>query len=117
MQTTVEENKKFVDFISRKLNRSSSQVKILLLEKSVSALDASGKPFYDPQAIGTLIDELKKFIQKTTDRQVRRLPYHINDIEFASALADAFLEISTKKPEMIESHLPGDELQKGVNNC
>ena len=69
MRTTVEENKKFADFISKKLNNSSSPVRILLPEKGVSALDAPGKPFYDPQATGTLIDELERSIQKTRERQ------------------------------------------------
>jgi predicted TIM-barrel enzyme len=111
MRTTVEENKKFAEFMSKKLNNSSSPVRILLPEKGVSALDAPGKPFYDPQATGTLIDELERSIQKTSERQVRRLPYHINDPEFAAALVDAFLEIANKKPKIIKSPLPQDELQ------
>ncbi|KAH9319523.1 hypothetical protein KI387_021292, partial [Taxus chinensis] len=111
MRTTMDENKKFADFISKKLNKSSSPVRILLPEKGVSALDAPGKPFYDPKATGTLIDELERSIKKTSDRQVRRFPYHMNDPEFATALMDAFMEICTKKPEMMESCLPQNKLQ------
>lgn len=113
MRTTVEENKKFAKFISQKLNKSSSPVRILLPEKGVSALDAPGKPFYDPQATGTLIEGLERSIQKTRERQVRRLPYHINDPEFANALVDAFLEIATMKPKIIKSPHPQDETQSG----
>jgi predicted TIM-barrel enzyme len=65
-----------------------------LPEKGVSLLDHEGMPFYDPQATGTLLNELEKSINKTADRQVKRLPYHINDPEFADALVKAFLELS-----------------------
>lgn len=42
----------------------------MLPKKGISALDAEGQPFYDPEATGTLIDELDKLIVKTEDRQV-----------------------------------------------
>eukprot|EP01018_Ginkgo_biloba_P008457 Gb_05923 [translate_table: standard] len=112
MRTTVEENKTSAGFIAKKLNKSSSPVRVLLPEKGVSALDAPGKPFYDPQATGILLDELETSIQKTRERQVRRLPYHINDPEFADALVDAFLEIVSKESEMTQSRLSQDELSK-----
>lgn len=70
MRTTVEENKKFAQFIADKLNKAKGRVTVLLPTKGVSALDAEGKPFYDPEATGTLIDELNKLIVKTEDRQV-----------------------------------------------
>ncbi|XP_028794412.1 uncharacterized protein LOC114750034 [Neltuma alba] len=96
MRTTVEENKKFADFIANKLNKSSSKICVCLPEKGVSALDAPGKPFYDPEATSALIHELKSLIQTNDDRQVEVYPYHINDPEFANALVDSFLEINDK---------------------
>lgn len=70
MRTTADENKKFAGFIADKLNKSSSKICVCLPQKGVSALDASGKPFYDPEATGTLLNELKRHIQINEDRQV-----------------------------------------------
>ncbi|XP_068465608.1 toMV susceptible protein tm-1(GCR26) isoform X5 [Phaseolus vulgaris] len=70
MRTTVDENRKFADFIANKLQNSSSKICVCLPEKGVSALDASGKPFYDPEATGTLLHELQNLIPTNGDRQV-----------------------------------------------
>lgn len=96
IRTTVDENKKFARFIAEKLNRSSSRVCICLPQKGISALDAPGKPFYDPEATYALINDLDKFIEKTNERQVKIFPYHINDPKFADALVDSFLEMNIK---------------------
>jgi uncharacterized protein (UPF0261 family)/predicted TIM-barrel enzyme len=98
MRTTVEENKKFAQFIADKLNKAKGRVTVLLPTKGVSALDAEGKPFYDPEATDTLVDELNKLIVKTEDRQVKVLPYHINDPEFAHELVKEFLVMDTGSP-------------------
>lgn len=95
MRTTVDENRKFAAFIAEKLNKSSSKVSVCLPKMGVSALDAPGKAFYDPDATGTLIDEMQSLIETNECRQVKVLPYHINDLKFANAIVDSFLEIST----------------------
>ncbi|KAL5063748.1 hypothetical protein RYX36_025485 [Vicia faba] len=97
MRTTVDENRKFADFIANKLNSSSSKICVCLPEKGISALDAPGKPFYDPEATGTLLLELQRLIQTDDIRQVKVYPHHINDLEFANVLVDAFLEVNEKK--------------------
>ena len=66
----VDENKKFAGLIANKLNKASSKVRVCLPQKGISALDAPGKPFYDPEATVTLIKELQKLIQTNEDRQV-----------------------------------------------
>ncbi|GMI78303.1 hypothetical protein like AT5G66420 [Hibiscus trionum] len=104
MRTTVDENKKFAGFIADKLNKSSSKVCVCLPEKGVSALDASEKPFYDPEATGTLLNELKRLIKIEEDRQVKMYPYHINDPAFANVLVDSFMEICSKNTT--DSSLP-----------
>nr|ABB45848.1 hypothetical protein [Eutrema halophilum] len=96
IRTTVEENKKFAKFIADKLNESTSKVRVCLPEKGVSALDAPGKPFCDPEASGALINELQRLIQASEDRQVNIYSHHINDPEFAEALVASFLEICPK---------------------
>ncbi|KAJ9147046.1 hypothetical protein P3X46_029251 [Hevea brasiliensis] len=98
MRTTVEENKKFAEFIADKLNESSSKIRVCLPQKGISALDAPGKPFCDPESTATLISELQKLIQINEDRQVQVCSYHINDPEFADTLVDSFLEISLENP-------------------
>ncbi|XP_068333965.1 toMV susceptible protein tm-1(GCR26) [Pyrus communis] len=96
MRTTVDENKKFAGFIADKLNKSSSKVVVCLPQKGISALDAPGQPFHDPEVNASLINELQRLVQTNEDRKVRVYPHHINDPEFANALVDSFLEISTK---------------------
>lgn len=96
MRTTVEENKKFARFIADKINKSSSKVTVCLPQKGISAIDAPGMPFYDPEATSTLLDELNTLIQRTDIREVKLFPYHINDPEFANALVDAFLSMDVQ---------------------
>lgn len=96
MRTTVDENRKFAAFIAEKLNKSSSKVSVCLPKMGVSALDAPGMAFYDPDATSTLIDEMQRLIETNECRQVKVLPYHINDLKFANAIVDSFLEISTE---------------------
>ncbi|XP_042482712.1 toMV susceptible protein tm-1(GCR26) [Macadamia integrifolia] len=96
MRTTVDENQKFAAFIADKVNKSSSKVCICLPQKGISALDAPGQPFYDPEATGTLISELGRLIETNVDRQVKIYPYHINDPEFANTVVDLFLAISVE---------------------
>ncbi|KAL9256198.1 ToMV resistance protein Tm-1(GCR237)-like protein [Drosera capensis] len=67
MRTMVVENKEFASFIANKLNKSTSKVHVCLPQNGVSALDAPGKPFYDAEASGALIDELQKLIQINED--------------------------------------------------
>ncbi|XP_077244309.1 TIM-barrel signal transduction protein [Tasmannia lanceolata] len=101
MRTTVDENKKFAEFIANKLNKSSSKVCVCLPQKGISYLDAPGKPFYDPEATSTLMNELEKLIEKNEERKVKTFPYHINDPKFADALVESFLEMNIKLSENI----------------
>lgn len=70
MRTTMEENKKFAWFIAEKMNKSSSKICVCLPQKGVSALDAPGKPFHDPEATSALINELDKLVEKSEERKV-----------------------------------------------
>ena len=94
MRTTPEENRTFARWIASKLNRSATPLVVLIPERGVSALDAQGQPFFDPAADRVLFEELEAAIDSTGSRQVRRLPYHINDPEFARALIETFVELA-----------------------
>nr|XP_016446125.1 PREDICTED: UPF0261 protein y4oU-like isoform X1 [Nicotiana tabacum] len=96
MRTTVGENKKFAAFIAEKLSKASSSVCVCLPEKGVSALDAPGKAFHNPEATSCLTRELQMLLKNSEHCQVKVFPYHINEVEFANALVDSFLEISSK---------------------
>ncbi|XP_052197522.1 toMV susceptible protein tm-1(GCR26) [Diospyros lotus] len=116
MRTTADENKKFAAFIANKLNRSSSKICVCLPEKGVSGLDAPGKPFYDPEATGALINELENLIQTNKDRKVKVVPYHINDPEFINEVVSSFLEICSDSSGTIDQQTsvkPNLDLEKG----
>jgi uncharacterized protein (UPF0261 family) len=68
-------------------------VRLLLPAGGVSALDAPGEPFWDPEADEALFATLEAEVQQTDQRQVRRLPQHVNDPEFADALVGAWREV------------------------
>lgn len=94
MRTTVEENKKMGEWIGERLNRCDGEVRFLLPLKGVSALDAPGQAFHDPQADAALFSTLEKVVRQTTRRKLIAVPFHINDVEFAQIAVDEFKKIS-----------------------
>lgn len=90
MRTTADENRRFARWIADKLNRAAAPVAVLLPEGGVSALDAPGRPFHDPDADAALFDELERAVRPAPGRAVRRLPHHINDPAFAAELVGEF---------------------------
>jgi uncharacterized protein (UPF0261 family) len=94
MRTTPDENRQCARWIAAKLNRSTAPLIVLIPEGGVSALDAPGKPFWDPDADAALFTELESALETTPTRVVRRLPNHINDPAFAQALVDAYHEVA-----------------------
>lgn len=93
MRTTVEENRKMGVWIGEKLNQMSSEVRFLLPEGGVSLIDAEGQPFYDMKADQALFTAIEETVKQTNKRRVVRLPYNVNDQEFAEALVKAFREV------------------------
>jgi uncharacterized protein (UPF0261 family) len=94
MRTTPGENRQCARWIAGKLNRVTSPFRMLIPENGVSALDAPGQPFHDPEADAALFDELEAAVSSGPDRLIRRLPLHINDPEFAQALVEEFLSLN-----------------------
>jgi uncharacterized protein (UPF0261 family) len=97
MRTTPEENRLFARFIASKLNGAEAPFHVLIPEQGLSAIDAAGQPFHDPEADVALFNELESSIRLTSGRRIRRLPVHINDPAFAHALVDAFLSLARAK--------------------
>jgi len=91
MRTTAEENVAIGRFLAGKLNACTGPVLFLLPEGGVSALDAPGQAFWDPEADAALFATIE---QEVHDRdRVRRLPHHVNDPEFADAVVAAWHEV------------------------
>lgn len=94
MRTTAEECRMIGAWIGRKLNACEGEVRFLLPEKGVSAIDIEGGPFWDPAADAALFEAIEETVEQTDRRRIVRLPLHINDAGFAQAAARAFEEIT-----------------------
>ncbi len=94
MRTTPDENRQIARWIAAKLNRSTAPLTLLIPELGVSVLDAPGQPFHDPVADAALFEELERSIEQTEQRQIRRLPLHINNPKFPAALVEAFSKLN-----------------------
>ena len=90
MRTTAEENERMGRWIGERLNRMEAPVRFLLPEGGVSALDAPGQPFHDQAADAALFRALEQTVRLTSSRQLIRVPHHINEPQFATALVEAF---------------------------
>jgi uncharacterized protein (UPF0261 family) len=93
MRTSAEECREIGAWIGNKLNACEGPVRFLLPEHGVSALDAPGQPFHDPEADTELFRAIETSVRQTATRRVARLPLHINDPQFAAALVANFREI------------------------
>lgn len=96
MRTTPEENVAMGKFIGEKLNQMTGVVRFLLPEGGVSALDAPGNAFWDPEANKALFTTLENTVRATANRQLVRVPHHINDPEFAEFVVKMFRSFHTR---------------------
>ena len=90
MRTTAEENERIGRWIGERLNAMDGPVRFFLPEAGVSALDAPGQPFWDPDADAALFQALDRTVRQTSNRQLIRLKRNINEAEFAAAVCAAF---------------------------
>lgn len=90
MRTTAEENERMGRWIGERLNQMDGPVRFLLPEGGVSALDARGQPFWDPEADAALFRALERTVRQTGNRQLIRVKQNINDPELASTIVTAF---------------------------
>jgi len=93
MRTTPDENRRIGEWIAGKLNRMDGPVRFLLPEGGVSALDAPGQPFWWPEANAALFDALQAHTRQTKQRQLLRVPAHINDAAFIAATVHSLREL------------------------
>jgi uncharacterized protein (UPF0261 family) len=93
MRTTRDENAAAGAWIGERLNRMAGPVRFLLPTAGVSALDAPGKPFHDPEADNALFEAIERTVVRSSERQVIRVAANINEPAFVSALESAFRSI------------------------
>lgn len=102
MRTTPEENAIMGRWIGERLNEMTAPVRFFLPEGGVSLLDAPGQPFHDPVADSALFKALEETVRQTTARQLIRVPYNINDPEFADLVVQTFRGLfATRKGKAI----------------
>lgn len=98
MRTTPEENRAIGNFIVSRLNQMKGPVRFLLPLKGVSAIDAEGQVFHDPDADAALFDTIKQGWQKAENHELIEVDAHINDPAFATAAVAAFEEMRRHAP-------------------
>jgi uncharacterized protein (UPF0261 family) len=90
MRTTPEENRAIGSWIVERLNQMQGPVRYLLPLQGVSAIDASGKPFLDPEADAALFNAIRSGWKSAANRKLIEVNAHINDELFARTVAQEF---------------------------
>jgi uncharacterized protein (UPF0261 family) len=87
MRTTPEENATIGGRIAETLSRARGPTVVLIPGRGVSALDAPGQPFHDPQADAALFQAIAKGLATHPHVELLVRDEHINDPAFAEAAA------------------------------
>lgn len=90
MRTTVEENRELGEEIGRKAAAATGPTAIMIPLRGVSAIDQAGKAFDDPAAREALFDRIRATHHTV---ELMELDQHINDAEFAEAVAQKLLHL------------------------
>jgi len=90
MRTTPDECAALGRIIAEKLNHATGPTTLLLPLQGVSAIDRDGQPFYDPAADAALFQALRDHLDATVT--LVELDLHINDPDFADAVANRLLD-------------------------
>ena len=94
MRTTVDENAAMGAWLAERLNRMDGPVRFVVPERGVSALDAPGEAFHDPEADAALFEALSENVVRTGQRRLEFVPHHVNDPGFTDAVLRAFDEVA-----------------------
>ena len=103
MRTTAEENDRMGRWIGARLNPDGRSGPVPAPGGRVSQLDAPGMPFHDPAVDAALFRALEETVRQTGNRQLVRLPHHVNDPAFADALAAAFEAVAGGRAARVRS--------------
>jgi uncharacterized protein (UPF0261 family) len=94
VRTTPQDGERIGRWMAERLNRMPGPVRFLIPEGGVSALDAPGHPFWWPQADAALFDAIERHTEQGPQRRVLRVPAHINDASFISAVVAAVRSVT-----------------------
>jgi uncharacterized protein (UPF0261 family) len=95
MRTTPTENAALGARMAGVLRGATSPAVVLIPRLGVSALDAPGRPFHDPEADAALFQALAGSLSGHPYVRVEIRDEHINDPPFADAAARTLLELLT----------------------
>jgi uncharacterized protein (UPF0261 family) len=93
MRTTREENARLGRHIAEVLSEAQGPTTVMIPRGGVSAIDAPGQPFYDPDADQALFDALVEGLAAHPRIQVIMRDEHINDPAFADAAAGELMRL------------------------
>lgn len=93
MRTTPAENEEIGRFIAEVLSRARGPVTLLIPRRGLSALDAPGQSFHDPEADAALFSTLESQLAGHPQVRVESRDEHINDPSFARAAAQAMMAL------------------------
>lgn len=91
MRTSPDECREIGRRIAAQLAHATGPVVLMLPLRGVSMLDAEGKPFHDPAADAALFQSLREHASPNV--VIKEIDAHINDPEFADALAEEMLSL------------------------
>lgn len=92
MRTTVKENQVFGKIIADKVSCSTGKAALFLPLKGVSMIDTEEMPFYGPDEDKALFDTIRENLD-TNKVELVEMDYHINDDEYALAMAKKLVEL------------------------
>lgn len=93
MRTLPEECEEIGRRMADVLRNARAETVVLIPELGVSALDAPGKPFYDPEADQALVSAIREGLTGSSFARFESIPMHINDPEFADLAVARLWEI------------------------
>jgi uncharacterized protein (UPF0261 family) len=91
MRTTPDENRRLGEWLARVLGRASGRTVVLIPRGGVSALDAPGKSFHDPESDAALFEGVRSGLADAANPLVSVVvrEEHINDVAFAEFAAES----------------------------
>jgi len=90
MRTTPEENARIGADLGKKVAAAKGPASILLPKKGLSAIDAAGQPFDDPEARQALYAAIREHAKGV---EIVEMDSHINDPDFADAAVRKLLDL------------------------
>ncbi|MEW4567895.1 Tm-1-like ATP-binding domain-containing protein [Tautonia sp. JC769] len=96
MRTLPDECRAIGERMAQALFNARVETIVLIPEQGVSALDAPGQPFHDPEADAALFSAIRDGLRGATHTRVESLPLHLNDPRFADAAVARLSDANTR---------------------